>query len=382
MTLRTAAVRVFEITVIGLVVVLVVGQGLGQPILLSYVESGSMAPTMHEGDGFIAIPSAIAGPVERGDVIIFKAERLRGGGLTTHRIIGSTERGYITKGDANSFPDQDSGEPPVQPAQIVAVALTIDGSVVVIPHLGTVIEGGQKFMANLPRQLFGGFGLPRETSGLLPAMLAGLGIVLYLLIVLQEAQSNSRSKERSRERGGFNRRWLLVFAIGVIVLSATASMVVPGGVQKFGIVSAENDAPGPRVIQQGETETFQYRIANHGLVPIVVFLEPKNDAITIDSQEVHVSGRSDEDVTISLSAPPEIGYYRYFLAEHRYLGVLPIDILRALYRVHPWAPILIIDGMLATLIGGVGVTVIGTNRVWLRSRTRTSIVNRLKNRLF
>ena len=46
--------------------------------------------------------------------------------------------------------------------------------------------------------------------------------------------------------------------------------------------------------------------------------------------------------------------------EHRYLAVLPTPVLRALYTVHPWAPIVVID----TLLGGgfylLGIAFVGT----------------------
>ncbi|MFC7138101.1 S26 family signal peptidase [Halobaculum litoreum] len=64
-----------------------VGQALGQPVLVSYVETGSMAPTLAPGDGFVAVPAAVAGQVEAGDVVTFRAESVGGGGLTTHRVV-------------------------------------------------------------------------------------------------------------------------------------------------------------------------------------------------------------------------------------------------------------------------------------------------------
>jgi signal peptidase len=42
-----------------------------------------MQPTLDTGDGFVAIPEAVAGEIEEGDVITFRAEELQGGGLTT-----------------------------------------------------------------------------------------------------------------------------------------------------------------------------------------------------------------------------------------------------------------------------------------------------------
>ena len=123
------------------IVALLAGQFLGQPVLLGYVETGSMAPTLNPGDGFVAVPAALAGPIDEGDVVTFRAEELQGGGLTTHRIVGQTDRGYVTKGDANPFTDQDGSEPPVKRPQIVAVALQVGDGVVTLPNLGVAVTG-------------------------------------------------------------------------------------------------------------------------------------------------------------------------------------------------------------------------------------------------
>jgi len=124
-----------QVAVVLAVLALIAGQLLGQPVLFSFVETGSMQPTLDPGDGFIAIPTALAGDVGIGDVVTFDAQEIEGGGLTTHRVVEETERGYVTRGDNNPFTDQDAGEPVVQDADIVAVALSVGGSVVVIPHL-------------------------------------------------------------------------------------------------------------------------------------------------------------------------------------------------------------------------------------------------------
>jgi signal peptidase len=81
-----------------------------------------MEPTLEPGDGFVAVPAELAGPIDDGDVIVFEAETIQGGGLTTHRVVDETDRGFITRGDANPFTDQDDSEPPVKRAQVVAKA--------------------------------------------------------------------------------------------------------------------------------------------------------------------------------------------------------------------------------------------------------------------
>ncbi len=63
--LRTYVARGLTIAGFVLVLALIVGALVGQPVLLSFVVSGSMSPTIQEGDGFVAIPEQVAGDIER-----------------------------------------------------------------------------------------------------------------------------------------------------------------------------------------------------------------------------------------------------------------------------------------------------------------------------
>ncbi|ESS02959.1 MAG: signal peptidase I, archaeal type [uncultured archaeon A07HR67] len=123
-----------------LAVMTILGSVLGLSAGVAYVETESMSPTLEPGDGFILIPSALVGPPEAGDVIVFEAKELRGGGPTTHRIVGKTERGYITQGDNNNAPDQATDEPAVQETQITGRVLQIDGTVISIPYVGAATQ--------------------------------------------------------------------------------------------------------------------------------------------------------------------------------------------------------------------------------------------------
>lgn len=124
--------------VVAVAVVLVVGMLLGPPTLVSYVGSGSMSPALSTGDGFVAVPAAIAGPPDVGDVV-YESETLASGSLVTHRVVAETEEGFITQGDANAVTDQAAGEPVVTPERIQASALTVGGQVLAIPNVGQVM---------------------------------------------------------------------------------------------------------------------------------------------------------------------------------------------------------------------------------------------------
>ncbi|UWG46454.1 Signal peptidase I [Halanaeroarchaeum sp. HSR-CO] len=358
-----------EVLVIVLVAGLVVGQVLGTPILFGYVETGSMAPTMEAGDGFVAVPAALAGSPETGDVVTFRAEKLHEGGLTTHRIVGTTDRGYLTQGDANPFTDQDGDEPPVKDAQIVAVALQVGGQTVVLPHLGTGVTAVQGAFEAVQRQVVALTGMRSLAGGQgLAYVVLGLSIALYLVDLLL---SRGPSRERDRTVGhddGVDGRLIVVGLAAMLVLSATAAMVAPAGAQSIGVVSAEFESERPTVIPTGESKTLDYRIPNGGLVPVHVYLEPGSEGVAVDPGHQYVGGRSAGTAAVTLTAPEETGYYQNYLVEHRYLAVLPASLIDGLYRVHPWAPILAIDAVLAGVILGLGFAALGGQRVRLRRR--------------
>ncbi|QGX93660.1 signal peptidase I [Haloplanus rallus] len=363
-----------EVLAIVVVVALVAGQALGYPVLLGFVETGSMEPTLNPGDGFVAIPTAIDGDVEEGDVIVFRAEQIQGGGLTTHRIVGETERGYVTRGDANPFTDQDGNEPPVKDAQIVAKAWQVGGSVVVIPHLGTAVMGLQSAVTDTQRTVASVTG-SRSLLGTqgLTYLLLGLSVLLYLFdLFVTDGTDRDRSRSRSRDRG-LSSRVIVAGLAALIVLTATASMVVPAGTQEFGVVSADFDSKNPTIIRQGTAESLTYRVPNAGVVPVVVYLTPASEGVETTPERLRVPGRSSANATLTLSAPPETGYYRRYVSEYRYLAVLPPSVIDACYRVHPWLPIFVVDAVIGVPFYLFGMSLVGSGRLRSRSRSRDGV---------
>jgi signal peptidase len=166
----------------------------------------------------------------------------------------------------------------------------------------------------------------------------------------------------------------------VLVATATAAMVVPAGPFEFAVVSSSVDSPGPGVIERGSTENATYVVRNGGVVPVVVFLDPASEGVAVSPREVRLEGRDQVNATVALSAPPETGYYRLFLVEHRYLAVLPSSTIASLYAVHPWLPIVAIDALLGGSFYLLGVALLGSGRVRSRSRETSTASRRLLSR--
>lgn len=383
MGVRQRAGQVFELLLILIIVSLVAGQVLGQPILLGFVTSGSMAPTIETGDGFIAMPTALAGSIEPGNVIVFSAEQINGGGLVTHRVVRETERGYITRGDANTFPDQAGDEPPVQRAQIVAVAFEFGGSVVVIPHLGTVVRGVGDVLTTLQRTVAASLGVSAllGTQGLAYLILGVTGL-LYIVDVFW-LSGQRRHRERSRARtSGIDIHTVSVAVAALVVIAATAGMLLPSGATQYGIVSAAFQSEQSNVIPTGESKTQPLTVPNHAGLPVIVFFEPRGEQISVADEELILSPLSSTETQLTVSAPAETGYYRQTLMVHRYFLLLPPSVIRALFTIHPWLPIIAIDGILAGAFYGFTRLAGGKGRLRRRRRRRTgSFITRVRRKI-
>jgi len=99
--------------------------GKEMPLIFGYgkavVATGSMEPVIEPGDMIIFHEQ---GNYEAGDIVVFEAEN-----FVTHRIIETTENGFITQGDANN---KDDGE--IHGEQIIGKVVYI------VPKVGYIVD--------------------------------------------------------------------------------------------------------------------------------------------------------------------------------------------------------------------------------------------------
>lgn len=371
---------------------IVVGRLIGQPVLLAYVTSGSMHPVISAGDGYVVLPSIIAGPIEKGDIIVFHAKTLHGGdgALTTHKVVGKTSGGYITLGIDNPFTDQAGGEPPVSRHQVVGQAVLIADQPIVIPNLGTLFTGIRSTIKNAQRSLSIALGTRAflGTRGL-AYLLFGAGGILYIGSVLNEQQSgpneNRAPRRRRRRKKSLMPRsipnWMIALALGGILIgSLTITMTVGGGVQDFRVVSSDKNLAGPTVIPAGQSEPLNYSVPNGGVLPIVAYVDPASEGVKTPKSGVFVPSGERRPVMITLSAPPTIGSYHRYVAEHRYIAILPRSWIHELYLVHPLLPVVVIDALVLAAFLLVAIPLLGSGSVRSRS-SRSSLARRVKRML-
>ena len=345
---------------------MVVGQLFGQPLLLGYVTTDSMEPTISPGDGFVAIPSPVAGEPQVGDVVVFEAEEIQGGGLTTHRIVGHTDRGYVTKGDANPFTDQDGGEPHLAEGDVLAKALQVNDHVIVVPHLGTAAMALQRTLA-APFSTIG-----EERAGTLLVVVGGA------LFIAAGAMGEGRSTDRSTSRENVVKVWTVVVIVALVFTAgATLAMVAPSGTYQIEVVATDEPSDDPQVVAPGETATATYEVHNAGAIPMLVVSEPADEATTtVMPRSTSVGFGDSREVTAEMVAPAEEGEYVFEVHESRYLLLLPPTLLVALHSIHPVIAIMAIDVAIALFVVAGFVAFFGTG--YLRMRPGPDVPLRIR----
>lgn len=361
--------RAVEIVAVLMILALLVSTFAGQPFVIGFVETDSMAPTLDPGDGFIAIPDAIAGDISEGDVIVYESEYLHGGGLTTHRVLEETPEGYITQGDANPFLDQDGAEPPVKDEQVVAKALQIGDTVVVIPAIGRLMGIIEWVILAIIIRLGLGTDLVYGPEGVLLAIFLACMVAYGYLLNRDRRRGDTRrtgARQPSRDTG-IDPRTLTIVLTAVVVILATGSMLYLGGTHTVTIESAELGQPG---IQPGETETETIDVPNSGFLSQHAIFEA-SEPVSFEPAERTVGPRAIDTVEMTVATPSTFGETdRHVVEEHRYWAVLPLALVSWLHGIHPGAAIAAINLVIAIPFYLVGRALLGTGRLRLERPQR------------
>lgn len=368
--LRRTATDLLTVLAVVVVIALVVGQLTGQPVLLGYVTSGSMSPTLEAGDGFVAAPTGMSDDIEPGDVVVFDAVELQGGGLTTHRVVGVTEDGYLTRGDNNPFRDQEGGEPVVTEDRIVATALQVNGQVVRIPGLGTGIETVRDTAESGQTTAAEAFGFETVGSRALSGLFISIGLVLLLVVFADDfrgRQGRDRARSRSRfDEEGIDGRWVALALAFLILVPANAALFAPAGTQQ--VVIDGDDLPGGTA--PGETVETELTAENNGLIAMLVLLETSHPDGELSRNELATPRGGSATATLTVTAPPPGEQAVVTISEHRYFLVAPPSLIVRLHSIHPLVAVaafnVLVLGSVLTLVGAV----FGFGAKRVRSRAR------------
>ena len=358
---------------------LALGQVLGQPMLLAYVETESMEPTIETDDGFVAVPAAATGSPEAGDVVTFQAEEIEGGGLTTHRIVAETDEGYITQGDANPFTDQDGPEPPVTEDQIVAEALQIGDTVVTVPGFGTVVTEAQAAVATVLGPIVAITGL--ESSGRIGAGIFALGIALFCWSEVQKRRAGPTRevKKQTSSSERLDTRKLAVVVLILVLVPANAAMVFTGGTSE---VVVDGDAVADSSdIEPGEQVETEFEIRNDAFMTMTFPLEPETDTAIADDALTIPAGET-ASTTVSIEAPPPGEERTATITQHQYFVLFPEGVILWFRGIAPVAALAALNAFVVACVVGIITGLFGFGEVRFRQSSRgVSLSVALKRRL-
>lgn len=290
---------------IGLVIVILAVVAVttpASPVQVSYVYSDSMEPTIEQNDGYVVVP---AGTVDDREIVVFwSPERDE---YVTHRVVGHTSAGFLTKGDNNDVTDQDAGYPHVQRRQIVGRVLTINGDPVTLPALGTLLS----FVGEYRLVVYGIAGVVVGGS-----LLRSLG-------------TPSARPERSVVR--VDDVMYPLFAI--VFIGSIGALLLGASSHELTYVAVDGAAGGANTLSVGDAKT--------GTVFIHVRAFPFTHRV-VSTEGMTIMNRSANASTITahvnIPAATETGAYSTSVTVYRYPAILPEPVLRTLHTVHPLVP--------------------------------------------
>lgn len=295
------------LAVAALALLLGVASLAGGPVGLSYVTSDSMAPTLETGDAYVLVPTD---DVDSGDIVTYyspsKAE------YVTHRVVGVTADGYVTKGDNNPSTDQAAGHPVVTADRVVGVVPTVAGHPLVVPLLGSLIRLVQS-----------------HTLGLVFGTLA--------LVVLVDRLTRARSRRPARDV--FRVRNLVVPLLAVTLVSAVAYVLLTATHVSLPYSVAADGGETAQTLVTGEpaTRTHVVRVTRSTLT--TPFIDVDGARITDVAVRKRASlGAAGTVVTraVTVAIPPQTGgTHTVDVHVYGYPSTLPESVLAWLHALHP-----------------------------------------------
>jgi len=193
-----------------------------------------------------------------------------------------------------------------------------------------------------------------------------------VLFVYGTVTGATDKRQRSRTRGGIFENAIIVIAVLtlVVIIPLNISMLLPSGVYQYEILSSEAPTDNPQIIPVGGESEVTYAMQNSGHLPVMVFLEAASDGVAVSESQIYVPRRSTVETSITMQAPEQTGSYLRFVREYRYLVVLPPSLIASLHAIHPVVAIAGINLFVGSIVVGVFVATVGTDRLRLRSRKR------------
>lgn len=275
------------------------------PVRVRAMQGDAMAPTIGPTDAYVVVD---AGTVEAGDIVVFWAPETES--FETRRVVGRTEAGFLTRGDAAETTDQDAGYSPVPRSGIVGEVATWNGRPVVLPGLA------------------GPIAFASERSLLL---LVGVALLAGVFIVRGRQDHHRHDPDRRIWRV---RDLATTVFVGLLVTSLALTPLGAASFQVTFMATADGgDARYAVPVGEPVTRTIEVPVAPMPFTALVVEAE----GMTVEEWS-----RTASTLAVTVTVPPAAatGPQAATLSVFPYPAILPRPVLEALHAIHPLVAIL------------------------------------------
>lgn len=293
---------------------------LKKPFLMTSVFSNSMYPEFQRGDLLFIQNLSPTATLSQGDIIVFKVqdEENASKSWVVHRLIGGDEiNGFITKGDANEYSDQDHGfSARILREWVVGRVVLLGNHVVKIPFIGYLSVWMEEF---------------QKSPLLIP------GIIVILALVIGTSGRSRKSKGGKKKEAGA----ALLYFLGGLVLSAMLSVSMIAISQHITVVY-DVSSKGKGVIQGSEVgilmvgdkiEKQLAEVRNKGFFPVIVTVTADDRQFELSHQQFVMRPGDSAQVAVHIRADRE-GAYRSDVHVGMFYPFLPMGLVHTLASAH------------------------------------------------
>jgi signal peptidase I len=302
-----------------------------KPVLLTVIRSNSMYPVWERGDMVIIDNLDKDENISEGDIVFFKAEKgsLATKGWIAHRIIGGNEEeGFITKGDANKFSDQEDDTTPIKREWIAGRAIQVGKGPIVLDKVGYLSLWMEKYQRN-------------------PLLLPGFALILGIIIAIGELKSAQKRKKKSRSKG--IELQLIYFIGGISISIIVGGTMISSGYtlnqtyevseQSQGVIMGSDVG----ILKVGDTISRPLvELKNEGAFPLIGVITTNDKQIRVSHKKLTLSKGQQINTTYTVNAENP-GKYKATIKVGLFYPLLPSSWVYFLAQRGYWLALIIVS---------------------------------------
>ncbi|WP_342433244.1 signal peptidase I [Neobacillus sp. FSL H8-0543] len=301
-----------------------------KPVLLTVIRSNSMYPVWERGDMVIIDNLNPDENISNRDIVFFKAEKgsLATKGWIAHRVIsGNPEEGFITKGDANDYSDQESDDTgPIDRKWIAGRAFEIGDTPIVLKKIGYLSLWMEKYQSN-------------------PLLLPGFALILGIIIAIGELKP---SKKRKRKNKGMELS-LIYFTGGLTISIMLGSTMLSSGHTLNQVYEVSEQSQGVLIgsdvgiLKVGESISRPLsEIKNEGFFPLIGAITTNDKQIQLSHKKVSLPQGQQINATYTVHAE-DPGKYKATIKVGLFYPLLPASFIYFLAQKSYWLALIVVS---------------------------------------